>query len=159
MKIHELNCPILPSNTRKEQVNTLHMNTPDTEKKCCEMCERHAGIPPTKRMSQLHGTPFCGDTNCPCHTPDTEDWEKSKNEFMQKWMYSERLCCNGDYCTAHCAEDKWKEIEKLLTSQTTYWLERVEGERERYKKLLRYHYEHYGIESVKELITNKDNLK
>lgn len=35
---------------------------------CCEKCTYHAGIAPEKRESQLHGTEFCGNISCKCHT-------------------------------------------------------------------------------------------
>lgn len=82
------------------------MNTPDTEKECCERCY---GIHYTHPKSQWGDFPSCA-----CHTPDTE-WEKL--------VKLNRTCdCTLGWCT-ECL--KWKGvIELALTSRDTYWKER-----------------------------------
>lgn len=100
------------------------MNTPDTEKKCCEMCERHAGIPPTKRMSQLHGTPFCGDTNCHCHMPDTEV-EDFPSEISMRVTDIVLNKESGWSRTLHNELNAYKNT--IVASRDTYWKERMKS--------------------------------
>lgn len=109
--------------THQPQEQQENVNTPDTEGKCCAKCECHAGIPPAKRMSQLHGTPFCGNANCSCHTPDTE-WERIVGKFWESEVPVEDEY-GGDKAGWLKNSPIAKFMLKTLSSRDTYWKERV----------------------------------
>lgn len=125
--------------------------TNQPQDKCCHKC-----IGPEAKVGDMELTCKYGG-NCPCHSPQDSkskewkgipenvvreavrqsnedqkklfdsperDWEK---EFDVKYMLNERLCCNGDYCGANCAEKMGSEIKSFISNLLFQERERVRG--------------------------------